>query len=225
MRIGVIGAGDVGRHLAAKLASATGHHDVMIGTRDSRSEKISSWQKILTHPVAAGSFEDTARHGADLVIIATGWEFTLDVVRSIAPLLQGKVVVDVTNPLGTSPDGVFGIVVGTNTSGGELVQQHLPGAHVVKTLNTINFRHMVHPSFGPDGADQPTMFLCGNDQAAKGAVRRLLQSDFGWRDVVDMGDIRAARILEPLAMAWIQYAILNQTVSHGIKFIFTAKQP
>jgi predicted dinucleotide-binding enzyme len=120
--------------------------------------------------------------------------------------LAGKIVVDVTNPLGPSAAGGIELVVDQIGSGGEQVQKWLPNSWVVKTLNVLNAGFMLDAAMAGDA--RPLMFVAGEDHAAKEAVSKILQSA-GWQ-VADLGGIRESRLLEALAMLWIKLAVPHQ---------------
>jgi predicted dinucleotide-binding enzyme len=107
------------------------------------------------------------------------------------------------------------LALGHSDSAGETVQRLLPEARVVKAFNIITAAHMVQPQL-PDGA--PDMFIAGNDAAAKAEVASLLEA-FGWRQAIDMGDITASRLLEPLAMIWISYGFSRGHWTHGFSLL------
>lgn len=187
MRIGVLGTGTVGRTLATALAERG--HDVVLGSRD---------------PAAAGagaaSHADAARHG-DLVVLALPGTAVLDVVAGLGDACDGKVVVDVTNPLDFSQGFPPALFTGPRESLGEQVQAALPQARVVKALNTVNADVMVDPAVIP-GAH--SLLVAGDDDAAKQQVRGLL-SELGWPDdaVVDLGGIPGARATEAYLLLWV----------------------
>jgi 8-hydroxy-5-deazaflavin:NADPH oxidoreductase len=113
----------------------------------------------------------------------------------------GKVVIDATNPLDFSGGGPA-LAVGHTDSGGEIVQRALPGARVVKALNTVGSALMVDPQIGPRPPGRPTMFVAGDDADANATVVQLLD-DFGW-DALVVGGIEASRQLEALCILWVQ---------------------
>ncbi|MDQ6856467.1 MAG: hypothetical protein M3Z57_05280 [Candidatus Dormibacteraeota bacterium] len=127
--------------------------------------------------------------------------------------LAGKIVVDVTNPIGDGPRGSR-LVLGHDDSGGEQVQRWLPESMVVKTWNTVNHEHMIDPHI-PGGPGD--MFLCGNDPAAKQTVASLV-ADCGWSPL-DAGAIDASRLMEPLAMLWVGYAMTHGSSDHAFKLL------
>jgi 8-hydroxy-5-deazaflavin:NADPH oxidoreductase len=119
----------------------------------------------------------------------------------------------VTNPFGPGPTGPT-LVVGHTDSAGEQVQRWLPDSHVVKTWNIVNHAQMIDPQV-PGGPGD--MLLCGNDSAAKATVSALVQ-ECGWPPL-DVGTIEAARMLEPLALLWVTYAIGHGTSDHAFKLL------
>jgi predicted dinucleotide-binding enzyme len=144
---------------------------------------------------AAGVSEGAA--ASDVVVLATPWPATLDLVEA-AGSLQGKIVVDCTNPL--RPD-LSGLSVDDGTSGAEQIAKRVDGGRVVKAFNTISSLTMVDPLFGSERAD---LFLCGDDAEAKRTVAQLAE-ELGF-EPVDTGPLRSARYLEHLALMWVDMA-------------------
>ena len=195
MRIGILGSGVVGPALARGLA---GHgHEVRIGTRQTDLEGLST-----------GTPQEVAGE-AELVVLAVRGDAAVQVVSGLTAELDGKVLVDSTNPLEAG-----GLFVGTTDSLGEQVQRAVPGARVVKAYNTVGNALMVDPDL-PGGP--PTMFLAGNDPAAKATVTELLEAT-GW-DVADLGGIEASRWLEALCMAWVAYGRTSGGWGHAFKLL------
>ncbi|GIL02976.1 MAG: oxidoreductase [Alphaproteobacteria bacterium] len=198
MRFGVLGTGMVGTALADKLVALG--HAVMMGARDKGSAKAAAWADRAG--ASAGDFAEAARFG-EIVIFAVLGSAVLEAARLAgADNLAGKTVIDVTNPLDFSkgmPPTLIPELSGT-TSAAEEIQKLLPGAHVVKALNTMNCAIMVDPARVPGAHD---VFVCGDDAAAKGRVVALLQA-FGWRNPVDLGDLAAARGTEGLMPFWLR---------------------
>ena len=211
MKIGILGSGDVGRTLGAGLA--TRGHDVKVGTRSPEKEAIRDWGTKSGPRTSVGTFADAASFG-ELAIVATRWDGTENALKLAGPSnLEGKVVIDATNPL-TMNGGELGLALGFSDSGGEQVQRWLPGAKVVKVYNTVGHAHMVDPKF-PGG--QPDMFLCGDDDDAKKTVGEITRS-FGW-GVIDCGGIDKSRLLEPLCILWVDYGIKTGTWNHAYKLL------
>jgi len=209
MRIAVLGTGAVGRTLAGKLAELG--HSVVIGTRDvaateSRREAdrmgsppISEW--LAKHPaVALQAFQD-AGGSADAFVNATNGQGSLIALGLVgADQLAGKVLIDVANPLDFSAGFPPTLSVSNTDSLGERIQRAFPAARVVKTLNTVTAAVMVDPA--SVGSDQTTVFLSGEDEAAKAVTRGILES-FGWHDILDLGGIASARGVEMYLPLWL----------------------
>ena len=106
------------------------------------------------------------------------------------------------------------LAVGHTDSAGEQVQRWLPSAYVVKAFNTVGYAHMFKPDF-PGGP--PDMFICGNDASAKKTVTGILQ-DFGW-PTIDIGGIEGSRLLEPMCVLWVGYAMRTGGTNHAFKLL------
>ena len=148
-------------------------------------------------------------------MLATLWGGTENALRLAgSTCLGGKVVLDVTNPFVVLPNQPPGLALGHTDSGGEQVQRWLPSARVVKALNAVGYAHMVRPDF-PGGP--PDAFMCGNEISAKDVVRKLL-GELGW-DPIDIGGIEGARLLEPLAVLYVTYAVRTGGWNHAFKLL------
>lgn len=205
MRIGIIGAGNVGSTLGSRWSKAG--HKITFGSRDSKSQKMTELARNTG--ATAGSNHEAAE--ADVVVLTTPWPAAKEAVSGLP--LDRKVLVDVTNPI--LPD-LSGLDVGTTTSGAEQVAQWAKGARVVKAFNTVGFNVMAHPQLRDGNA---VMFYCGDDAEAKKTVHQLA-ADLGF-DPHDAGPLTQARYLEPFAMLWITLA-LNQ--GYGREFGFKLMQ-
>ena len=196
MKIGILGSGNVGREIAARLVEL--NLDVMLGTRS--PEKIKDWS--AQHPkVKTGSLSQAAAQG-EIVFNTTTGSGSLEALTAAGETnLNGKVLIDLSNPLDFSHGMPPTLTVCNNDSLGEQIQRLLPRTKVVKTFNTMNVGLMVNPRSLADG--DHTLFLSGNDQAAKDQVSRLLAEWFGWRDMLDLGDISTARGSEALLLIWV----------------------
>ncbi len=202
MNVGVLGTGTVGRALANRLIELG--HAVTMGARQAVNEKAAAWVESVGDgaSAAAGTFEDAAAFG-EVVVNATAGTASVDALDAAgAANLAGKVLVDVANPLDFSHGMPPSLSVCNTDSLGEQIQRRFPDARVVKTLNTVNADVMIHPEIVPG---RHTMFLAGNDGEAKAEVRSLLES-FGWppADLVDLGDIGAARGMEMYLPLWLR---------------------
>jgi predicted dinucleotide-binding enzyme len=195
MKIGILGTGMVGETLGTRFVQLG--HEVKMGSRTANNENAAKWVKTSGTNASQGTFADAAAFG-EIVFVCLKGEITLDVVRSVARPLAGKVVVDVSNPLDFSKGMPPSLSICNTNSLGEEVQKAAAAAKVVKTLNIVNCGVMVDPAKG----GHPTMLLCGNDAGAKGTITALLQS-LGWKDVIDLGDITKSRGTEMLLPLWL----------------------
>ncbi len=209
--VAILGNGVVGVALGKGFAELG--YRVIFGTRDVASTKTREALAAVAGAEAV-SYTDAAKAG-DLAVIALPWSgLKAGLEAAGAGNLAGKLVIDASNPLDFSA-GVPTLAVGHTDSAGEIVQRLLPAAKVVKAFNIITASHMVHPKLA-DGT--PDMFIAGNDDQAKSQVAALLHS-FGWRTPIDLGDITASRLLEPLAMVWISYGFRNDHWQHGFSLL------
>ncbi|WP_327306592.1 NAD(P)-binding domain-containing protein [Streptomyces sp. NBC_01298] len=210
MRYAVLGTGIVGRTVATRLLSLG--HEVVIGTRNpgatlDRAE-YAAWQRA--NPAAGlAPFAEAARLGEVLVNATGGQVSVAALTEADAAHLDGKILIDIANPLDFSRGFPPGLDPVDSDSLGELIQRTFPGLRVVKTLNTMNCQVMVDPGRVP-GAH--TVFLSGEDAGAKKAVRELLYS-FDWSEhsVIDLGGIESARGTEMLLPVWLR---LMGTLGH-----------
>jgi predicted dinucleotide-binding enzyme len=192
MRIAIIGAGSVGTALGGGW-SAKGH-DVVYGVPDPDKPKYGALPRgaVLRAPQAA---KDAAA-----IVLATPWRATEAALRELGPL-AGKIVIDCTNPLAMGADGLE-LALGHSTSAGEQVAGWAQGAAVFKTFNQTGAANM---GLASRFDHRPVMFVAGDDAGRKGEVMRLV-GDLGF-EAIDAGPLRAARLLEPLAMLWIELAL------------------
>ena len=226
MKIGIIGTGVVGKTLAVKITEVG--HDVMIGTRNVKDTLASTgkdmggnppfgeWQK--QHPgVKLGTFEQSAQHG-EVIISATSGSAALEPLKLAgAANLKGKILMDISNPLDFSKGMPPTLSVVNTDSLGEQIQRTFPDAKVVKTLNTTNALMMVSPRQLADG--DHTVFVCGNDAAAKGNVTGYLKDWFGWKDVIDLGEISGARGVEMILPLWVRLYMTLKTPVFNFKVV------
>lgn len=225
MKIGILGTGVVGKTLAQKLASLG--HDVMVGTRDPEETRSRSTPGAFGDPafgpwlaanptVKLGRFDEAAAHGEMILNAASGAQ-TLAVIAAAGPHLDGKILVDIANPLDFSRGMPPSLTVCNDDSLGEQVQRAAPRARVVKTLNTVNAWIMVDP--GQLAGGDHSLFVCGDDPAAKASVRAWLAESFGWKDVVDLGGISASRGTEMYLPLWVRMYGALQTPNFSIKVV------
>ncbi|QIX62701.1 NAD(P)-binding domain-containing protein [Hymenobacter sp. BT18] len=214
MKIGILGTGAVGQTLGAKLLSLG--HEVMLGARQAGNEKAITWVQQHGGNASEGAFEDAAQFGELLIVATLGTGTVAAVTQAGAANAAGKPVIDLTNPLDFSQGMPPQLFVGLTDSLGEQVQRALPGAYVVKTLNLVNVAQMIDPA-SANGGGEPTMFLCGDNAAAKQQVTAVLQQ-LGWRRITDLGGIKEARATEPFVLLWVRYGIVHNTWTHALTF-------
>ena len=228
-KIAIMGTGGVGQAYASRFIALG--YEVMMGTRNA-SEKLSATAKdgfgnppfsewyLANRNVKLGTFEEAAIFGEIILNATLG-------VKSVAALksageknLNGKFLIDVSNPLDFSkgmPPGLLPELSNTNSLGEE-IQKTFPDVRVVKTLNTMWNGLMVNPAM-LNGGDH-TAFICGNDAEAKSAVKEILKS-FGWleENILDLGDISAARGTEMYLPLWLRIFGATGSGAFNIKIV------
>lgn len=194
MKIGILGSGAVGETLSNGLLGKG--HSVMRGTRE--AGKLADWKAKAGERASVGSFADSVAFG-ELAILAVKGGAAEKVVEQCGSALDGKVVIDTTNPIADKPpvNGVIQYFTGPNESLLERLQARAPKARFVKAFSCVGNALMIDPELA---GQKPSMFICGNDDSARAEVTRLLAT-LGW-DVEDMGKAEAARAIEPLCMLW-----------------------
>jgi len=213
MKVGIIGSGKVAQTLGTGFA-ATGHQ-VMLGTRDPDKRELKEWMAKNGPRVAVGTLAQTAAFG-EMLVVATRWSGTENAIKLADPRnFDGKTVIDVTNPLAFQENAPATLALGFNDSAGEQIQRWLPRSKVVKAFNSVGNAHMFKPAF-PGGP--PDMFIAGNDTKAKKDVTKIL-TDFGWGQVIDLGGIEGARLLEPLCIIWVAYGSQMGSWNHAFKML------
>ncbi|MDQ8755222.1 NAD(P)-binding domain-containing protein [Sphingosinicella sp. LHD-64] len=208
MRIGILGTGMVGEALAGKCVERG--HEVMMGSRSANSESVTRWAERSGG--RAGAFAEAARFG-EMVFSCLNGARALETLQVIdAEAVAGKIVIDVSNPLvPLAGSALPSLKYGVDNSLGEQVQAALPGARVVKALNTLNCQVMVDPGRVPG---MHHLFIAGNDPDAKTEVAGFLEREFGWSAdrIIDVGDITSARATELLMPLWMR---LWQAAGHA----------
>jgi len=211
MKVGVLGSGDVAKVLAGGFLKHG--HDVMIGSRS--AAKLADWQ--AQNPKGrVGTFAETAQFG-ELVVLAVKGGAAMEALQAAGGAnLKGKTVVDATNPIADAPpsNGVLKFFTNLDESLMERLQRKFPEAHFVKAFNSVGNACMVNPQFK---GGKPTMFICGNDDAAKKTVAGVLDQ-FGW-ETADMGKAEAARAIEPLCMLWCIRGFIRNEWIHAFKLL------
>jgi 8-hydroxy-5-deazaflavin:NADPH oxidoreductase len=212
MRVAVLGSGQVGQVLADAFVE-TGHQ-VIRGSRDPK--KLEAWPAAASGRAGVSTFQGAAAQ-AEVIVLAVKGDVALDALQLSGPEnLVGKVVIDPTNPIASAPpeDGVLSYFTGPNSSLMEMLQTKVPEANFVKCFSCVGNALMFRPKL-PGGP--PTMFICGNDESAKGTVKTIL-GDFGW-EAMDLGTAKAARAIEPLCMLWCIPGFREHSWSHALKLL------
>jgi predicted dinucleotide-binding enzyme len=211
MKIGILGSGDVAKALAGGFLKHG--HDVTLGTRT--PAKLADW--AVKNPKAhLGSFADAAGYG-ELLVLAVKGAVAAEALRLAGTAnFTGKPIIDATNPIADAPpvNGVLKFYTSLDESQMERLQREFSGARFVKAFNSVGNAFMVDPQFK---GGKPTMFICGNDDAAKQTVSGIL-GQFGW-ETADMGKAEAARAIEPLCMLWCIPGFLRNDWAHAFKLL------
>ena len=184
MKITVIGSGNMASGFVKQLTLAS--HSVQITSRNA-AQAAGLAQTYGAQVV--GAAEGT---NADVIVLATGFS---DAIAALSALgdLNGKTVIDITNPLTAD---YMGLTMGHSTSAAEQIAAALPGVHLVKAFNTI-FAQLLAAGSGLPNGQKVSTFVASDDAAAKEQVTELARS-MGF-NVVDAGALKNARYLEPLA--------------------------
>ena len=211
-RIGVLGTGAVGTALSDGFLRHG--YEVTRGSRE--PAKLADWLAKAGPKARTGTFAQAAAW-AELVVLAVKGDAAEAVLGLTgADALAGKVVIDTTNPIAASPpvNGVIRFFTTLEDSLMERLQGRVPGARFVKAFSCVGNTLMVDPKL-PGGP--PTMFICGNDAAAKRDVREILER-FGWQ-TEDLGAVEAARAIEPLCILWCIPGFLGNGWGHALKLL------
>ena len=198
MKIGILGSGVVGQTLSGALAERG--HDVMVATRN--PPKLDEWLEQIGNRARVGSLAEAAAHGELLFNVTNGASSLEALAHADAASYAGKIMIDVSNPLDFTQGMPPTLTVSNTDSLGEQIQRAYPEARVVKALNTVTAALMIEPALVADGEHH--LFVCGDDAAAKAAVAGYLRDWFGWKHIVDLGDISAARATEMYLPLWLR---------------------
>lgn len=207
MQIGILGSGVTAQTIGSRLIQLG--HEVMLGSRDEANPNSVAWAKDQGGQHALyGTFMNAASFG-EIVFNCTLGSASLDALQSAgAENLKGKILIDTSNPIERRTD-VWTLTVCNTDSLGEQIQRAFPETRVVKTLNTVNANVIADPSKLLEMTD---VFVSGNDIEAKATVVRILRDWFGWRKIIDLGDITTARGVEMYVLLWhnLRNAISSQ---------------
>ncbi|WP_342620125.1 NADPH-dependent F420 reductase [Rhodoferax sp. GW822-FHT02A01] len=186
MKVLVIGAGNMGSAFVKQISAAG--HEVSVAARDATKVAALAAQ----YPGVKAVLPASAADGKDVVVLATGYADAVSALQSVGNL-QGKVVVDITNPLTAD---YMGLTLGHSTSASEEIAKAVPGALLVKAFNTLFAQVLAQGATLADG-NKATVFYAGDSDAAKQTVKALAES-LGFA-TTDAGGLKNARYLEPLA--------------------------
>jgi 8-hydroxy-5-deazaflavin:NADPH oxidoreductase len=212
MKVGILGSGVVGQTLANGFIKHG--HQVQIGT--SNPGKLNDWLSNSSTKGSVGSFADAASYG-ELIILAVKGTAALNVLEKAGEKnLNGKTVIDTTNPIADAApvNGVLKFFTDLNSSLMEELQKKFSQANFVKAFSCVGNALMVNPDFG---GTKPTMFIAGNNDDSKKAVKQILDI-FGW-EIEDMGKAEAARAIEPLCILWCIPGFLENKWMHAFKLL------
>jgi predicted dinucleotide-binding enzyme len=211
-KIGIIGSGIVGQTLANGFV--THGYEVMIATN--RAGKREELRSKTNGRATIGSFDEAARFGEIVVLATKGTAAEAALEAAGVANLSGKTVIDTTNPIADAPpvNGVLQFFTSPNDSLMERLQKLAPEARFVKAFSCIGNAFMVNPDFN---GVKPTMFICGNDEGAKSAVKAILDQ-FGF-EVADMGAVESARAIEPLCVLWCIPGFRTNSWNHAFKLL------
>ncbi|MBO0862711.1 MAG: NAD(P)-binding domain-containing protein [Chloracidobacterium sp.] len=211
MKVGVLGSGDVAQVLSGGFLKHG--HEVMMGSRE--PSKLAGWAAQNPKSRFGGLAEAAAF--AELVVLAVKGAAASEALRAAgAANLAGKTIIDATNPIADAPpvNGVLKFFTDLDESLMERLQREFEQARFVKAFSSVGKALMVNPRF--EGG-KPTMFICGNDDAAKKTVTEILHQ-FGW-ETADMGKVEAARAIEPLCMLWLIPVFTRNQMGHAFKLL------
>jgi 8-hydroxy-5-deazaflavin:NADPH oxidoreductase len=202
MKHAILGTGIVGQTIGGKLVALG--NEVKMGARQAGNEKAAAWVNQAGSRASAGTFGDCGGFG-ELLWNCTAGSGSIAALRAAdgdAGNLRDKLVIDVSNPLDLSHGMPPTLFTGRDDSLGEQIQRAFPAARVVKTLNTMSCNVMVDPERVAGGDHH--VFVAGNDEGAKGRVAEILRGSFGWKEVIDLGDITASRATESYLPLWLR---------------------
>ena len=201
MRFGILGTGMVGQAIGTRLTQLG--HEVRMGSREAGNEKSAKWVMQAGPNASSGTFADAAAFGEILFNCTSGTGSIPALQAAGATNLDGKVLIDVANPLNMSKVPLPELSFCNDDSLGERIQREFPNVKVVKSLNTMNCQVMVDPKKVPGDHD---VFVSGNDPEAKSTVKEVLR-EFGWDNPIDLGDISSARGAEMLLPIWLRLMV------------------
>lgn len=210
-KIGIIGSGTVGQTLGSGFLKHG--FDVMVGSRT--ASKLDKWKQKEGDKGKIGTFAEVAAFGEIIVLAAKGTVAKEALELAGAENLKGKTIIDAANPIADAApeNGVLKFFTNLDKSLMEDLQEAFPEAHFVKAYNSVGSPFMINPPF----AEKPSMFICGNNEAAKKEVAEINEL-FGW-ETEDMGSVEAARAIEPLCMLWCIPGLKDNVWNHAFRLV------
>ncbi|GAM21065.1 hypothetical protein SAMD00019534_042400, partial [Acytostelium subglobosum LB1] len=218
LQVAVIGSSTVGQVLAR--AFATEGFATMIGTRDVSKPDFVKY--IQENPsIKTGSFADCSKFG-QVIVLAVGGQYAVEAIQLAGgnAALEGRIIIDATNPIKGVEAGKVMYFTQQNESLMEILQREAPSAHFVKSFNSIGNNVMYRPKY--ENGQRGSMFICGNNDAAKATVSTILSENFG-HDAVDCGTVAAASGIEALCPLWVGLAIKQGYFNWGFRQICVPK--
>jgi 8-hydroxy-5-deazaflavin:NADPH oxidoreductase len=213
MKIGIIGTGMVGNTIGKGLIKLG--HEVMMGSRTHNNVKAMEWAESNGVNASFGTFFEAALFGEILFNCVSG-QFSLEALQLAGrENLSGKILVDISNPLDFSKGMPPTLSICNTDSLGEVLQRQFPDIKVVKTLNTVNCSIMVEPGLL---SEESSLFVSGNNKQAKEEVSKILRA-FGWKDIIDLGDISTARGTEQLLPIWVRLMSAKGTPMFNFRIV------
>jgi hypothetical protein len=216
MKIAVLGTGNVGNTIGSKLIELS--HQVMMGSRTAGNEKAKEFVDKHNGEAKAGTFKEAASFG-EIIFNCTAGVASIEALNLAGENnLNGKIIVDIANPLDFSKGMPPSLSIVNTNSLAEEIQKSFPQVKVVKALNTTWCGIMVNPAM-INGADHNT-FISGNDIEAKEKVKTILKS-FGWleKNILDLGDITKARGTEMYLPLWLSIYGATNNGAFNIKIV------
>lgn len=216
MKIAVLGTGMVGDTIGSKLVELG--HQVMMGSRTRDNEKAKAFVGKHEGKASAGTFAEATAFG-EIIFNCTAGGGSIEALHAAGEKnINGKILIDVANPLDSSKGMPPTLSILNTTSLAEEIQKTFPEVKVVKALNTMWCGLMVNPDM-INGGDHDT-FICGNDSTAKENVKELLKS-FGWmeKNIFDLGDITMARGTEMYLPLWLRIWSATGNGAFNIKIV------
>jgi predicted dinucleotide-binding enzyme len=215
-KITVLGTGNVGDTIGSKLIELG--HEVIMGSRTADNPKAKAFVAKHNGKANAANYNDAASFG-EIIFNCTAGVGSIEALKAAGENnLNGKILIDLANPLDFSNGMPPSLSIVNTTSLGEEIQKNFPNVKVVKTFNTMWCGLMVNPKL-VNGGDH-NIFIAGNDKGAKEKAKDILKS-FGWieKNILDLGDITKARGLEMYLPLWLSIYGATNNGAFNIKIV------